>query len=190
MKSSSKEMNSATDNMVAYLPATTVLVELTRMVSELAELGVTPDRTAVGGSFAQWSAQCEAGQTVWIYTLEQFRSIIELMGYYESMRERGVTIRSVKEPWFNNPEVSGPELLGHLFRLGESIHSQLLPTTPVVVRRSGKESSGLPAQTVAKVKVAIDLRATRKLSVVSACRMAGCGVNAYYRYLKAHQQEI
>lgn len=172
---------------VAYLPATTALSEWNRMVMEVSEVGVAMDRTTVGGSFASWSAQLEAGQVAWIYTLEQFGSLTELMSFNESMERRGVTLRSVREPWFNDPAVLGSELLGHLFRLGESIHGRRLPFESVG-RRNNCDGLGLSDPKVALIEAAIELRIARNMSVVSACRIAGCGVGAYYRYLKLQKR--
>lgn len=173
---------------VAYLPATTVISELHRMVDELSAVGVSPDCTTMGGSFAAWSDGLQSGQVAWLYSLDRFRSITELMAYCESMKQRGVVLYSLRDPWFNNPEISGNEVLSHLFLLGEAIHSKAMLGVLAPRAIQVEPIGGISALLIDKAQRAIELRASRNLSVVTACRLAGCGVTAYYAYLKAQKK--
>ena len=161
-----------------YLPAVMKLEELQKMSAEVASAGLAAVPTHVGGSLSAWLDGLPCGTTAWVRSLALFGSITELMARNETLAARGVALRSIAEPWFNDPSVSSSQTLVELFRLGAQLHAAPLP--PPAKRKAHTASKSDPA----RVEKAVRLRTEQRLSVARACQLAGCSVVAYYQHLK------
>ena len=160
-----------------YLPAVSKLEELQKMSAAVAAVGLDRQATAVGGSLGAWLDGLPRGTEAWVYSLTLFGSITELMAKNDALAVRGVVLRSIVDPWFNDPAVDGCRAMIELFKLGARLHASVRPQRPA-------KNMAAPKSDPARVQKAVRLRAEQNLSVTRACQLAGCSVVAYYQHLK------
>ena len=171
-----------------YIPTGRSLVEAQETLERLAARGVTPTQIAVGQEFSAFIAFLEQGDELWVESLECFSSLLDLL----AVAGRGVTIRSLDEPWFS--ELS-TQTLEKLYNLGTSLHAAR--TRKGLARAATK--GRLPGRTIGfrKTYTAEDfadveridaLCASEAISIVEACRRLGLSIHAYYRRRKLRQQ--
>ena len=169
-------------NTYVLIPWLHSVAELKQAAEKVRQAGLPEEHTTVGGPLAEWARSLPDGSTAYVYSLDAFNSITELIALNRQLADRGIALRSVCEEWFSAPDLSVRELLIHLFNLGERLNSKF-ETKPkqASARRATAKRTSNPAERAA---AAISLRNERSISVQQACRQAGCSLTAYYRMLK------
>lgn len=159
-----------------FISNTTPTKELMGVIRAVEAAGYDKNHAFIGRDFAAFAAPLQKGDTAAVYSLTTFCSVTEILTTTEQLAARGVELRSIQEPWFNDPKISSKELLAKLFELAETLHA-----TPPKPARSARASN----ETAARAALVAELRATKRLTVVEACRKAGCSVAAYYAHKSA-----
>ncbi|MEG0602058.1 MAG: hypothetical protein RR499_03325, partial [Mucinivorans sp.] len=86
------------------------------------QLQLDKHNTFIGNSFDTFAKNLNPGDTALVYSLNCFNSITQILDRKTKLQQQNITLQSIKEPWFNNPNISNTELLKNLLELGTNIH--------------------------------------------------------------------
>lgn len=160
----------------AYIPTNGSLKEIQAAILTVQQLGLDKQHTYIGGSFDTFAKNLNNGDTALVHSLDIFNSITQILAKTTEMQEKGITLNSIKEPWFNNPNITSKELLLKLFQLGAAIH------TPVPNNARANKTSR--TSILEKVRHAKQLADEHKMSIAKACKLSNCTISAYYTHVK------
>lgn len=166
-----------------YIPSHCSLDEVKQMLDVIEAQGLDPENIMIEDSFAKFFATIDPEkETVVVYSLSCFASMIDLLSVAKMMM-----IRSVREPWFDQPIDDPRQYLAQLHDLAVEMHAQRTNRGLNKARQEGKKLGRQPKDEKAKnldqYKIAqVDqLCAQQKLSVVQACKIVGISRFIYYR---------
>lgn len=163
-----------------FIPTTKSTREIMEAIKLVEKLGMPKDDTYIGGSFSEFAAKLKTGDTAVVKTLKIFASINEILEQTNALANRGVELRSIDEPWFGTKKLTAKEFAAKLFTLGVSIHSPLYSAKNTQPNPKLKPKS----RVTAKAEYVDQLRVNHHITVVKACKIAGCSLKSYYTHRK------
>lgn len=167
-----------------FIPNEIATKEIFRVIQEVAAAGYDKNQAFIGANFNEFVAPLKKGDVAVVYSLTLFHSVSEILSVVEQLASKGVEFRSICEPWLQDSQIAAKELLAKLFLLGEQLHQPVpRPTSPKISRKLPRKNPAV-LQIASRVALATELVKKKQLSVVEACRTAGCSVSAYYTHRK------
>ena len=116
-----KQNTSPMMNRYCYLPDTLPSEQLQELRATLYGQGVAFERIVVGGPLGAFLGALPPGCTASVYTLRAFGSSEGLLSALQALRPRRIALRSLCEPWLNDPLADTARLLARFEFLFSSV---------------------------------------------------------------------
>ena len=82
------------------------------------------DTLQFGKSWEEFVREVPDGATVVVYSVDFFPSLMELLGAMAALAERGITLKSLQEPWLSEEVGSTADFLVKLKTLASRLHQR------------------------------------------------------------------
>ena len=121
-----------------YIDPEVSVAQLRKSLDAFEQAGFDADKTVVGPSFDRFLTTVSDRSTVVVHSVDFFSSLMELLSTLAALQERGITLRSLQEPWLNEKVESTADFLVKLKQLASRLHQRRTRQGLQKARAAGK----------------------------------------------------
>lgn len=166
-----------------FIPTSRTSREISDVIKMVEKLGLPKNSTYIGGSFAAFARQLTSGDTAIVSSLAIFGSINEILEQTTALAAKGIELRSIDEQWFGSKKLTAAEFATKLFALAAKIHTQTPANSCAETQtETNTKKTKLRRTMNSKIEQIERLRMEKKITVVEACKTAGCSIRTYYKH--------
>ena len=124
---------------IGYISTCDRYSELRTVIEAFSQREKTIDRVCIGTAWGAFVKEVPNGATVVVYSVDFFSSLMELLSTLAALQERGITLRSLQEPWLSEETGSTAEFLLKLRTLAVRLHQNRTRQGLQKARAAGKQ---------------------------------------------------
>lgn len=107
-----------------YLPTETSGKKIKELLDAVERQGYDTDNVQLGKSWEEFLMDVPNNSVVVVYSVDFFPSLMELLSTLAQLQERGITLKSLQEPWLSGEVRSTTDFLLKLRSLALVLHQK------------------------------------------------------------------